>query len=96
MTNPQTICVHVFISGKVQGVGYRYSTVQEAEKLGIRGWVRNLLDGRVEAMFEGTELLIEQMLQWCHQGPKTAKVTDVTVETTEIQLYRGFEVRETA
>ena len=95
MTNSNLIAVHVLISGKVQGVGYRYSTVQEAQKLGIRGWVRNLLDGRVEAIFEGTEPLIEQMLQWCHEGPGSAKVMDVTIETVEPQLYQGFEVRET-
>ncbi len=90
------ICVHVLISGKVQGVGYRYATVQEAQKLGIRGWVRNRLDGRVEAIFEGTEPIIEQMLQWCHQGPTTAKVTDVTVETVKPRFYQGFEVKETS
>ncbi|MDJ0731374.1 MAG: acylphosphatase [Crocosphaera sp.] len=95
MINSNIICVHVFISGKVQGVGYRYSTVQEAQKLGIGGWVRNRLDGRVEAIFEGKEPLIEQMLQWCHQGPRSAKVTDLTVETVEPQLYQRFEVKET-
>ncbi|MGK7929952.1 MAG: acylphosphatase [Microcystaceae cyanobacterium] len=95
MTNSNIICVHVFITGRVQGVGYRYSAVQEAQKLGIRGWVRNLLDGRVEAIFEGTEPLIEEMLQWCHQGPSSAKVTDVMVETLEPRWYQGFEVRET-
>ncbi|MGK7953998.1 MAG: acylphosphatase [Crocosphaera sp.] len=95
MTNSNSIAVRVFITGKVQGVGYRYSTVQEAQRLGIRGWVRNRLDGRVEAIFEGTEPLIEQMVQWCHQGPTSAKVTDVTVETVESQLYEGFEVQKT-
>jgi acylphosphatase len=95
MSDSDIICVHVFISGKVQGVGYRYSTVKEAQRLEIRGWVRNLLDGRVEAVFEGTEPLIEQMLQWCEQGPRNSKVTDVTVETIEPHFYKGFEVRET-
>lgn len=92
MINSNIIAVHVFISGKVQGVGYRYSTVQEAQRLEIKGWVRNCLDGRVEAIFEGTEPQIEEMLQWCHQGPKTAKVTDVIVETIETKLYLDFEV----
>ncbi|MDJ0844119.1 acylphosphatase [Crocosphaera sp.] len=95
MTNSNIIAIHVFIAGTVQGVGYRYSTVQEAQRLGIRGWVRNRIDGRVEAIFEGTEPIIEKMVQWCHHGPKSAKVTDVTVETVESQLYQGFEVRET-
>lgn len=96
MTNSDLICVHVFITGKVQGVAYRYSTVQKAQKLGIKGWVRNCLDGRVEAIFEGTEPLIKEIVQWCHQGPKSAKVTDVKVETIKLQSYKEFEVRETA
>lgn len=95
MTNSDLICVHVFVSGTVQGVGYRYSTVQEAQKLGLNGWVRNRLDGRVEAMFEGVEPLIEEMVQWCHQGPRSAKVTNVTVETSELQSCEEFQVRET-
>ena len=95
MTHSNTICLRVFISGKVQGVGYRYSTVQKAQELGLRGWVRNRLDGRVEAIFSGTEPLITQMLQWCDQGPRSAKVTDVSVEKLEPQIYQGFEVKET-
>ena len=95
MVDSNIICVHVFITGIVQGVGYRYSTVQEAEKLGIKGWVRNLQDGRVEAIFEGEKSLVQQMVQWCHQGPKSAKVTDVIVETIETQGYQRFEVGET-
>ena len=89
------VCVRVFITGKVQGVGYCYSTVQEAQRLGVKGWVRNRLDGRVAAIFAGTEPLITKMLQWCHQGPRSAKVIDVTVETLEPQRYQGFEVKET-
>ncbi|MEL4896127.1 acylphosphatase [Crocosphaera sp. Alani8] len=95
MTNSNIIGVHVFVSGKVQGVGYRYSTAQTAKKLGIRGWVRNCFDGRVEAIFEGTEPLIEQMVQWCHRGPDSAKVTDVVIEKVKTKSYLGFEVRET-
>ncbi|MEA5534212.1 acylphosphatase [Crocosphaera sp. XPORK-15E] len=95
MTNSDTIFVHVLINGKVQGVGYRYGTVQEARKLGIRGWVRNLADGRVEAVFVGDKPIIEQMVQWCHQGPRHAQVTDVDVKPLEPQLFQGFEVRET-
>ena len=95
MIDSDIICVHVFITGTVQGVGYRYSTVQEAQKRLIKGWVRNLRDGRVEAIFEGREPLINQMLQWCHHGPRNARVTDVAAETIETQGYQGFEIRET-
>ncbi len=95
MVDADIICVHVFITGKVQGVGYRYATVQEAETRLIKGWVRNLRDGRVEAIFEGKEPLVKQMVQWCHQGPRSAKVTEVRVETIENQGYQQFEVGET-
>ena len=71
--------LHVYISGRVQGVNYRYSTVMQAEKLGIKGWVRNMYDGRVEAMFEGEEELVDKMLSWCYQGPPMAYVTNVEV-----------------
>ena len=63
-SNSNIVCVRVFITGKVQGVGYRYSTVQEAQRLGVKGWVRNRIDGRVEAIFAGTEALITNILQW--------------------------------
>ncbi|MDJ0507691.1 MAG: acylphosphatase [Crocosphaera sp.] len=95
MIDADLICVHVFVTGTVQGVGYRYSTVQEAQRLGIKGWVRNLLDGRVEAIFEGIEPSVEEMVQWCHQGPRNAQVTGVRVETLEPKGYQDFAVRET-
>ena len=69
--------IHVYISGKVQGVGYRYSTVAQAQKLGLTGWVKNLYDGRVEALFEGNKDTIDQMLLWCKQGPSMSYVTNV-------------------
>jgi acylphosphatase len=83
----------VLISGKVQGVGYRYSTVKEAQKLGLTGWVRNLTDGNVEAVFEGDKLIIEQMINWCYVGPKKSIVTEVKVETKEREFSQDFEVR---
>ena len=89
------VCVHVFISGKVQGVGYRYSTVNEAKRLGIKGWVRNRLDGRVEAVFEGEHSTVEQLVKWCHQGPRSAVVKEVNSETIDPQFFEEFEVRET-
>ncbi|NJD52672.1 MAG: acylphosphatase [Candidatus Methanoperedens sp.] len=70
---------HVFISGKVQGVFFRSSTKDMANKLGLYGWVRNLADGRVEAVFEGEKDAIEKMLEWCREGPQYAKVTGIEV-----------------
>lgn len=83
---------HAFISGKVQGVGYRYSTMNEAKKLGLNGWVRNLPDSRVEAVFEGESEVVEEMIRWCHQGPRSAVVNDVQVEYSEAEGLQGFEI----
>lgn len=89
----EQIRVHVFISGIVQGVGYRYSTRQRATQLRVRGWVRNLPDGRVEAVFEGSKIAVEAMISWCHQGPPSAVVKDVAVEYETPEGLRGFEKR---
>lgn len=78
--------VRVFVSGKVQGVFYRSSTKDMAEKFGLSGWVRNLADGRVEALFEGKKEFVEKMIEWCKCGPEFAKVTNVEVIAED---YRG-------
>ncbi|MEM7580638.1 MAG: acylphosphatase [Cyanobacteria bacterium P01_A01_bin.80] len=83
---------HAFISGKVQGVGYRYSTMNEAKKFGLNGWVRNLPDSRVEAVFEGESEAVEEMIRWCHQGPTAAVVKDVQVEYSEVEGLQEFEI----
>ncbi|MCX7592328.1 MAG: acylphosphatase [Fischerella sp.] len=89
----QSIRAHVFISGRVQGVGYRFATVDTASQLGLSGWVRNLPDGRVEAVFEGVREVVEEMIRWCHQGPPAAMVKEVVVEFEEPEGLRRFEVR---
>jgi acylphosphatase len=73
------IRAHLFVSGKVQGVYFRQSTRIEAQGLGVTGWVRNLMDGRVEAVFEGEEHSVKMLVNYCRQGPGTAKVTYVDV-----------------
>ncbi|MBW4603425.1 MAG: acylphosphatase [Calothrix sp. FI2-JRJ7] len=87
------ICAHIYISGRVQGVGYRYSTVETATQLGLNGWVRNLPDKRVEAVFEGKREIVEQMIRWCHEGPPAALVETVKVEYLAPEGFQGFEVR---
>lgn len=77
---------HVFISGRVQGVFYRAWTKEEATKRNIKGWVKNLPDGRVEAIFEGDKDKVEEMIKICWQGPPYARVTDVEVIWEE---YKG-------
>ncbi|MBM4046774.1 MAG: acylphosphatase [Planctomycetes bacterium] len=70
---------HVLISGRVQGVWFRGYTQEQAVELDVNGWVRNLRDGRVEAVFEGDENAVQQMVNWCHVGPPSARVTKVEV-----------------
>jgi acylphosphatase len=65
------------IEGRVQGVFFRYHTQDMAFKLGVKGWVKNRRDGRVEAVFEGDKEKVDQMIQWCHRGPSEARVTKV-------------------
>ena len=69
--------VHIFISGRVQGVFFRQKTKQQAERLDVTGWVRNLPDGRVEAVFEGEEKAVKALEEYCHHGPSSAVVTNV-------------------
>lgn len=83
---------HVFVVGRVQGVGYRASTRAMAERLGLRGWVKNLPDGRVEALFEGSQESIEAMLRWCHVGPPAADVQRVQVTYRDPLHLHGFQV----
>lgn len=71
---------HVLVSGWVQGVSFRYSTYREARRQGVVGWVRNLPDGRVEAIFEGNRDAVERMVRWCRHGPPGASVEGVEVD----------------
>ena len=93
MTDHERTCAHVFVSGRVQGVYYRASTRERAREAGVDGWVRNLDDGRVEAVFEGPEQAVDTMIEWCETGSRAAEVeaVDVTIEPPE--GVEGFEVR---
>ncbi|MEB3355615.1 MAG: acylphosphatase [Synechococcales bacterium] len=93
MSIPETqVSVHVFVSGKVQGVGYRAATWDTASLLKVNGWVKNLRDGRVEAVFEGPKKEVEEMIRWCHKGPPAAAVREVVVEYQDLQGMKGFAV----
>ena len=88
------IRAHVVVKGKVQGVWYRQSTMDQAESLGLAGWVRNLPGGEVEAVFEGEEDVVEEMLAWCRRGPPLARVTGMDVERGAAEgLAPPFRVR---
>jgi acylphosphatase len=84
---------HVFVSGEVQGVNFRGATQSQADQLGLNGWVQNLRDGRVEAVFEGEPDAVRQMVEWCQSGPSSAGVEAVSVENEQPEGLSGFEVR---
>lgn len=93
--------VRLLISGWVQGVGFRFALREQALLLGVCGWCRNLPDGRVETMFQGTDKAVSKLTQWCHEGPSQANVTSVSLEIINLQANphvwdgpdHGFDIR---
>lgn len=90
----ETLRAHVIVHGLVQGVWFRASARDEAVRIGVGGWVRNLPDGAVEAVFEGEKKKVEELVGWCHRGPSGARVSKVDITW---ESYRGefkkFEIR---
>lgn len=97
MTPPlDPITRHLRITGRVQGVGYRWNMAQEATALGLGGWVRNRLDGSVEALASGPADAVQALIEWAQRGPELARVEGVVVTAAESgELPTGFEQRET-
>ena len=90
----ETICRHLLISGRVQGVGFRMSTLHQANRLGVHGWVRNLPDDRVEVLAWGDRSTMDQFIAWCRRGPLHARVDNVDVsDGTPDPKLNGFVVR---
>jgi acylphosphatase len=89
----EEIRAHVFVTGRVQGVYYRATTREQAREEGVDGWVKNLDDGRVEAVFEGDRASVEAMVEWCRTGSPRARVDDVDVEYGGPSGIEGFEIR---
>ncbi len=84
---------HVFVSGRVQGVFFRNTTRKKAQELGVNGWVKNLEDGRVEAVFEGSKEKIDAMIEFCERGPRLANVEKVEVSEEEPENLNTFKVK---
>jgi acylphosphatase len=84
---------HVYVTGNVQGVYFRATTRDTARDVGVDGWVRNLDDGRVEAVFEGSESAVDRMVEFCHEGSEAARVEDVDVTDESPQGEDGFRIR---
>lgn len=82
----------VLVQGRVQGVWFRGCTRDTARRLGLGGWVRNLPDGSVEAVFEGLRSSVEEAVSWCHQGPPSARVTRCDVEWEDPEGEGTFQI----
>lgn len=90
----EKVRAHIFVSGKVQGVFFRENTRQKAEKLGVAGFVKNLKDGRVEAVLEGEREKVEKMIKWTKRGPMWAQVKDLEVSWEDYQgEFKEFEIK---
>jgi acylphosphatase len=84
---------HAVVHGRVQGVFFRMETAKAAKKIGVFGWVKNRLDGSVEAVFEGDRSRVDQILKWCEKGPPLSEVKNLDVKwETATREYRGFEI----
>lgn len=90
-TTPTDITLHLVIHGKVQGVFFRDSMRREAERLQLKGWVKNLADGSVEAMIQGHSAAVDQLVQWAYRGPTHARVDKVDI-TPGSGRYHQFEI----
>ncbi|MBS3157672.1 acylphosphatase [Candidatus Woesearchaeota archaeon] len=85
---------HLIITGRVQGVLFRANTKKHAEKIGVKGWVRNLNDDKVEAVGEGTKEQIKDFVAYCSKGPEEARVDDIVLEDEEYKgEFKGFVIR---
>jgi len=86
--------VHAIVSGYVQGVNFRYYAVKEAQKLGLKGFVRNLSDGSVEVIAQGKKQELERLIEWLQNGPSSAEVSKVELEWREKgKEFKGFSIR---
>ncbi len=94
MVHPTKVRAHIFIKGRVQGVFFRSEVRHKAKEIGITGWVRNLPDGKVEAVFEGEEKNVKEIIEFCKRGPPGARVAGVDVIWENyIGEFRDFEIR---
>jgi acylphosphatase len=83
----------VVVHGLVQGVNFRHGTRREAAAHGVAGWVRNRVDGTVEAVFEGERGAVSALVAFCRRGPRSARVENVELHEEEHERLRGFEIR---
>jgi acylphosphatase len=87
------IARRIQVSGRVQGVWYRAKTKEQADQLGVKGWVRNRPDGRVEAHLEGEEENVDRLIAWMQVGPTLARVDELDEAATELENLTSFEIK---
>lgn len=88
-----SVCRRFTVSGRVQGVAFRAAALDEARRLALTGWVRNLPNGEVEALACGEAAALDAFERWLWQGPRAARVTSVMAATAPLQAFDGFEIR---
>jgi len=99
MNDSKLIQIHVFVSGRVQKVGFRITTIYQAKRTGVSGWTRNRLNGQVETVVVGSKNKIDKMLKWLARGPMLAKVEKLEIisrkEVNDDPFKKRFEKRKT-
>jgi len=89
-----TKSLHLIIEGRVQGVAFRFFTQKQAKKLNVTGYVKNLADGSVEIIAQGEPIALQSLVDWCHQGPTSARVSKVSVTAQlSTEIFADFEIR---
>jgi len=83
---------HIYLSGRVQGVGFRAFTQRQASVLDIKGWVKNLTDGRVEAVIQGEKTKVKQMIQKLKSGPSYAQVDNIEIKDQNLDQFNSFDI----
>jgi acylphosphatase len=85
--------IHIYVSGLVQGIYFRHNTMIQAEGLGLKGWVRNLSDGRVEIVCEGKDEFVDKLATWCSVGPRGAYIKGLEIQHEEfINEFNKFQI----
>lgn len=92
LSGPPACCLNVLVSGRVQGVYFRVFTRQQAQAAGLTGWVRNLPDGRVEAVLQGPQSAVEQVLEALRQGPANARVSGIETRALPPDAFADFRI----
>ena len=90
----EKVRTHIIVEGRVQGVFFRYTACQQADRLGVTGWVMNRRDGNVEIVAEGTKEAVDELVRWCRRGPSGAHVTDVRITNEPFSgEFESFDTR---